>query len=208
MSHPLGRHQPTPGDIACVAGQFLPEKLPAHRRVDAVGADQYVARELCAVRQPDGDLVRGLRESLDARIEPEAFISDPTEQNVEQIGAVGVIVRRAELCLRTCAQRGIIEAVAIIPGAIVTSLHADARQGLVESERAQDAGGVGAELDAGADLAERFGLLEKLSIDAASPHRQEGREATDAAAGDKHLEIVGSEHSCASQPREPDEHKI
>ena len=63
MSHPLGRDKPTPGDIAGVAGQFLPEELPAHRRMDPVGADQYVAGHLCAVGQRDGELVRRLRES-------------------------------------------------------------------------------------------------------------------------------------------------
>ena len=49
MGHPLGRHEPAPSDIARVAGQFLPEELPAHRRVYAVGADQHVARDLRAV---------------------------------------------------------------------------------------------------------------------------------------------------------------
>ena len=103
-----------------------------------------------------------------------------------------MVVRRAELCLRACAERGVIEAVAIVPGAVVASfrIHAGACQRLAEPERAQDAGGVGAELDAGADLAERFGLLEELGVDAARPQRQQRREATDAAAGDKHLEIV------------------
>ena len=120
-------------------------------------------------------LVRGLRESLDARVEPEARIGDPAEQNVEQVGAVGVVVGRAELCLRACAERRVVEAVAIIPGAVVASLriHAGARERLAEPERAQDAGGVGADLDAGANLAERFGLLEELGVDAARPQRQQ-----------------------------------
>ena len=101
---------------------------------------------------------------------------------------MGVVVRRAELRLRACAERRVVEAVAIIPGAVVASfrIHAGARERLAEPERTQDAGGVGADLDAGANLAERFGLLEELGVDAARPQRQQRREAADAAAGDKY----------------------
>ena len=188
MRHPLGRHEPAPGDIARVARQFLPEQLPAHRRVDAIGADQHVSRDLRAVGQRDSDAVRGLREFLDAGIEPETRIGDPAEQNVEQVGAVGVIVGRAELRLRARAERRVVEAVAIIPGAVVACfrIHTDARQRLAEPERAQDAGGVGTELDAGANLTECFGLLEELGVDAARAKRQQRGETTDASAGDEY----------------------
>src|SRR5262249_4210773 len=162
-------------------------KLPAHRRVDAVGADQHIARDLRAIGQRDGDAVCGLRESLDAGIESETRIGDPVEQDIEQVRAVRVVVGRAELRLRPRAERGVVEAVAIIPGAVVTSLwiHADTRQGLAEPERAQDPGGVGTKLDTSANLTERFGLLEELGVDAARSQRQERSEPPDAAARDK-----------------------
>src|SRR5262249_61740093 len=101
-------------------------------------------------------------------------------------------------------------AVAIIPGAVVTSLwiYADARQRFAEPERAQDPGGVGTKLDTSANLTERFGLLEELGVDAARSQRQERGEPPDAAARDKHFEIIGPDHSCSSQPGFPDEHRI
>ena len=130
-----------------------------------------------------------LRESLDVGLEPKTLVGDAAKQDVEQVGAVGVVIGRAELCLRARAERGIIETVAIIPCAVVARfrIDADARQRLAEAERAQDAGGVGADLDAGANLSERFGLLEQFGVDAARPQRQQRGEAAYAAAGNEHL---------------------
>jgi hypothetical protein len=105
------------------------------------------------------------------------------------------------LRLRARTERRVVKAVAVIPGAIVASFRvdADARQRFPKSKHAQDARGVGRKLDAGADLAERFGLLEQLRIDAARPQRQQRREAAYAAAGDEHFEIVGR-HASPSRP--------
>jgi hypothetical protein len=199
MRHPLGRHQPAPGDIAGVARQFLAEQVSAHGGVDAIGRDQHVAGNFSAVGECDDDAVRGLVESFDTRIEPKTFVGDTVKQNVEQVGAMRVVVGRTELRFRTGAQRGVVEAVAIVPGAVVASLRvdADARQRFAKPEHAQDAGGVGRELDAGAHLAERFGLLEQLGIDAARPQREQRSKSADAATGDEHFEI-GPQDNCSS----------
>ena len=76
MRDALGRHQPAPGDIAGVARQLLAEHLSAHRRMDAVGADEDVAGRGAAVGERDGDAVGILIEALDARAEAEAFLAE------------------------------------------------------------------------------------------------------------------------------------
>ena len=191
MRDPLGRHQPAPGDVAGVARQLLAEHLPAHRRVDAVGADEDVAGRGAAVGERDGDAVGILIEALDARAEVEAFLAEAAEQHVEQVGAVRGVVRRAEMRLRPLAERRVVEAVAGVPGAIVAPFRIvrDARQRIAEAERPQDARRVAADLEAGADLAEGRRLLEQLGRDAALPQRQQRRDAADAAARDQDFEI-------------------
>src|SRR5262249_52451392 len=144
LGQPLGRHESAPGDISRVARQFLPEELPAHRRVDAVGADQHVARGLHAIGQRDGDTVRGLRESLDAGIESETRVGDPVEHYIEEVGAMCVVVGRPELCLRPRAERGVVEAVAGIPSAAGPSLplNTDTRPRFATPRPTPHAGGV------------------------------------------------------------------
>ena len=155
MRDPLGRHQPAPGDIAGVARQLLAEHLSAHRRMDAIGADQDVAGRGAAVGERDGDAVGVLIEALDARAEAEAFLAETAEQDIEQVGAVRGVVRRTEMRLRPLAERRVVEAVASVPGAIVASFRivGDARQRIAEAERPQDPRRIAADLEAGADLA-------------------------------------------------------
>ena len=156
MRDALGRHQPAPGDVAGVARQLLAEHLSAHRRMDAVGADQNVAGRGAAIGERQGDAVAILIEALDARAEAEAFLAETAEQDVEQVGAVRGVVRRTEMRFRALTERRVVEAVAGVPGAIVAALRivGDARQRIAETERPQDARCIAADLEAGTDLAE------------------------------------------------------
>ena len=191
MRDALGRHQPAPGDVAGVARQLLAEHLPAHRRMDAVGADENVAGRGAAIGERDRDAVRVLIEALDARAEAEAFLAEAAEQDVEQVGAVRGVVRRAEMRLRPLAERRVVEAIAGVPGAIVAAFRTvdDARQRIAEPERPQDARRVAADLEAGADLGEGRRLLEQFGLDAALAQRQQRRDAADAAARDQDLSL-------------------
>src|SRR5262249_31608971 len=51
---------------------------------------------------------------------------------------------------------------------------------LLQAERDENAGAVGAELHAGAELTQLGGLLEDVDLDAALKHRERGGEAADA----------------------------
>jgi hypothetical protein len=61
-----------------------------------------------------------------------------------------------------------------------------APQRVAEPERDQDAGGIGRELDAGADLFELRRLIEDRDAETALRQRQSRREAADTRAGDHH----------------------
>jgi len=60
-------------------------------------------------------------------------------------------------------------------------------QFIFQAPAMQDARHVGAQLDAGADLAERFGTLEQAHLPAGARHRQRRRQAANAATGDQGL---------------------
>src|SRR5262245_46863795 len=108
-------------------------------------------------------------EPVDMRIQAEAGLAEAAEEDVEQVGAVRMVVGRAEMRLRPRAERGVVEALAHVPGAVIPSfrIDSDTRERLAETERAQNPGRIGAELDAGADLPEGLRLLEQLGLDAA-----------------------------------------
>ncbi len=155
--------------------------------MDAVGADEDIARDARAVGQARADAVSRFVEALDARAEAKSCLAEAAEQHVEQVGPVRVVVGRPELRLGGRAERGEVEPLAGVPGAVVTCLRIDAhpREGLAEPEPAKDAGRVGTQLDPGADLGERPGLLEDERIDAALAQHEGGGDAADAAANDQ-----------------------
>ena len=167
--------------------------------MDSVGADEDVASGGAAIGKRDGDAIRVLLEAIDMGIQPEACIAEAAEKHVEQIGAMDVVVRRTEVRLCPRAERRVVETVAIIPGAVVPSLGIDrhARQCLAEAERAQNPRGIGADLDASANLAKGFSLLEQQRLDAALPERQRGGDAADATAGDEDFELVARHERAA-----------
>ena len=156
---------------------------------------------VAAVGERDGDAVGVLIEALDARAEAEAFPAETAEQHVEQVGAMRGVVRRAEMRLRPLAERRVVEPVAGVPGAVVAPFRivGDARQRIAEAERPQHPRGVAADLKAGADLAERRGLLEQLGLDAALAQRQQRGDAADAAARDQDFEFVASHDHSSSK---------
>ena len=109
--------------------------------------------------------------------------SAPTSA-AQQVGAMHLVVRRAERGLHGVRERRAQQRAAVLPAALVPRerLHAHARQRVGQAEPVQDARGVGADLDAGADLAERAGLLVDLDVEAGPQQRQRRGGAADAAA--------------------------
>jgi hypothetical protein len=170
--------------------------------VDAVRADQDVARDNPAVGERHGHSVLVLLEGLDPRVQVNSGVAEGINQNVEQVGAVNLVVRRAEMHLRLFAERGPEDALASVPGTVVPPLRVDgdARQRSAQTQRAEYPRRVCTKLDAGADLPKCFRLLEQKGVDATLPQRERGRDATDAAAGDQDPEIMSDQHSSRRAP--------
>src|SRR5262245_13815567 len=192
MRNPLRRDEPTPGDIAGVAGQLPPEDLRSHRRMDSVRTDEDVAGNSSAISERDGDTVCVLREPVDMRVQAETRVAEAPQEHIEQISAVGVIVRRTEMRLRSLAEWCPVEAAAIIPGPIVPSLRIDGHtcQCVTEAERPENPCSIGTELNAGSNLSESLRLLEQLRFDATLTKRQGRGDAANAAACDQDFETT------------------
>ena len=132
-----------------------------------------------------------LIDALDARAQRDASpVGQAAQQHVEQFGAMRRVVGRAEMRFGLLAERRVVEALAGVPAAIVAAFRIgrDFPQRFAEAELEQDARGVGGHLNAGADLAERGGLLVELHIDAALAQRQHRGDAADAAADNENLQ--------------------
>jgi hypothetical protein len=116
-------------------------------------------------------------------------------QEFRQIAAMEMIVGRAEGRLDLRAERRALQRAAIIPAALVHGerSHADFVHRGLQSQPDQQARGVGADLDAGADLADGGRLLVDMDIETGLQQLQRGREATDASAddGDPHFCLPG-----------------
>src|ERR1700758_3693759 len=119
--------------------------------MDSVRTDEDIAGSSAAIGERDGDTECVLLETVDMRVQVEARLAEAPEEDIEQIRAVCVVVRRTEMRLRPLAERCPVEAVAIIPAAVVPPLRIDGhtRQRVTEAEGSQNAGCVGTELNAG-----------------------------------------------------------
>ena len=117
-------------------------------------------------------------------------------QKVGQVAAMEVIVGRAERRLDLRSDRRALQGAAVVPAPLVDGerAHADAIQGRLEAEADQEARGVGADLDAGADLADARRLLVDLDVEPGLQQLQGGRQAADAAAddGDPHAGLTAA----------------
>ena len=109
------------------------------------------------------------------------------EQRLVHVGAVAHGVGIAEALAEGLAHRhrgdfGLVDRVHHHQPVGVDRARAGA---LAHAERVERGERIGAELDAGADLADVRGLLEDLHREAAARERQRGRETADAAAGNE-----------------------
>jgi hypothetical protein len=89
-------------------------------------------------------------------------------QRIQQVGTMHLVVREAERRLKGLGQRRAQQRAPVVPTALVPCqrLHTGARQYLGEPEPMEDSRGVRADLDAGADLAQRRRLLVHVHVEA------------------------------------------
>ena len=181
------------------------EQLLAQRRVDAVGADHDVGAEPRAVGQMQRDTLGRLGKGGSPRAEPDGHrvvAQDRLGQGAMEIAAVHHPVGCAIMLDRAGAEVEQIPGLARAeqPDFLAGRLGHDAPHDVVEPERDQHPRPVGAELQAGAELAKLGCLLDDADIEAAPPARQRGDQPGDAGASDQN--VLDCHATCGADPNE------
>jgi hypothetical protein len=147
-------------------------------RASAVARAPWLEAELHAVAD--------VREAGQAVAQVQPLSGERARQRGQQIGAVHLVVGKAEGVLHQTAQGGAQERAAVVPAALVPGLRGDARPREIprQPESVQDPRGVRADLDAGAHLRQLAGPLVDVDVEAGLQQRQRGAQAADAAADD------------------------
>ena len=116
-----------------------------------------------------------------------------------------VIVGRAERRLDLRPDRRALQGAAVVPAPLVHGErpHAGAIERRLEAEADQQARGVGADLDAGADLADARRLLVDMDVEPGLQQMQRGRQAADAAADDGDFHVSAHRSNGPLRPRLP-----
>ena len=190
---PLDRHQGPPRDVAGERGRVGAEHSSANRRMDAVRADQDVAgvdglgpgflhRELHLPGVLGVAAHGGVGAQRDARVRLRGL-----DQDAQQVAAMDVVVGKAVCLAHGGAQGRTGDAPAGAPMAELGTLRQEAPgvKPLRQPQVVQHAAGVGAQLNAGAHLAEHRRLLEHRRLAADPGQAERRRHSPNAAAGDE-----------------------
>src|SRR5712691_6765579 len=186
----LGGHQPAIGDAAGKARRLLAEQLGAHRRVDAVGADQHVARDPRAVFEPCRDFVALLSNPHKPLAEMDPLGGEARCDRRQKIGAVNGDVRRAIERFALRVERRLLQGAPVLPAALVGAERADALavETWPEAEPPQHARRIRTHVDAAADLRQLGRLFVDLDGEPGLVQRHGGAEAAKAAADNRGVE--------------------
>src|SRR5205085_790185 len=129
------------------------EQDAPHRGVDAVGADQHIGADPRSVLELGLDAIAMIDEAGQAVPDVQALGRERTRQAAQHVGTMHLIMRRAERGLHGVRDRRAQQRSAVLPAALMPGERLDphARQRVRQAEPVQDARGIGADLDAGAD---------------------------------------------------------
>ena len=135
--------------------------------MDAVGPYQHVDVDTSTVGEPRLDPIAAIVDVGDPMTEQHALGRHSRSQRRQQVGPMDLVVREPEGRLERLGQRRAQQRAPVVPATLVPGerLHPGPRQFLGQPEAVQDAGGVGTDLDASADLAEHGCLLVDADIE-------------------------------------------
>ena len=186
VGQPVGRDQPAVGDTTGEVRLLGAEQQVADGRVDAVGAHQQLELDVGAVAEPGLDVVAAVGQIGELVAEMDPVGGQRVGQGGEQVGTVDLVLGVAEGGLQRCRQRRAQQGAAVVKAPLMPGQrrHPGLGQLLGQPEAVQHPCGVGADLQAGAYLAQHRGLLVDLDLEAGLQQRQGGAEAPDAAADD------------------------
>jgi hypothetical protein len=127
------------------------------------------------------DAIRTLGQADASMVKMKDAVGHRRGENVEQFGAMEIVIWRAEVSL-ACVGQGLARDYAAVVPAVDDDrarAHSEAAERLLESESMEDSRRVRTYLDAGADFAEFGGLFEDLNFKARASKRQCGGESPD-----------------------------
>ena len=156
VAQPLRRHQAAIGHAAGKLRLFRPKQKMAHGGMNAIGADQHIGGDADAVFELRLDPVAVIGEAGQAMAEMQALRGQRGGQHRQHIRAMALVVRIAECRHDLVAERRAQQRAAVLPSPLVPCLrtHAVPGQFISQSQPVQDARGVRADLNAGADFAQ------------------------------------------------------
>src|SRR5262245_16730498 len=186
MPDALGRHQPAPGDAAGKTRLLGTEDKAAHVRMDAIGADQEVRFRRRTVRESRDHALTRLLQPRELVTDMQTFLRQRVGQKVGKIGAVEVVIRRAEGCFDLRPQRYALQAASIVPAPLMdlARTHTDRIHRRLETQPLQQPRRVGTDLDASADPGDARRLLVDMAVEPRPEAVPAGREPADSAAND------------------------
>jgi hypothetical protein len=152
---PFRRHEAAIAHAAREARLLRAEQEVAHRGVDAVGAHQHVDLDAGSVLELRLDPVAVAHEARQAMADMHVVRRQGRDERSQYVGAVHLVMGRPERGLHRLRKRSTQQRSAVLPAALVERQRPDAQAGqcICEAEPVQDTRGIGADLDAGANLA-------------------------------------------------------
>jgi len=175
--------------VAGGARRAVVAHLLAHLAPDAVGAHQDRALVVPGIADLHPHLLRPRQHGADPRSQAQlgAGLTRAFQQQRLQVGTVHGEIRRAVALRERLAepQRPDLLPVHTVAHVQLARLRGHGTELLLEAPADQDPGGVGAELDAGADFAQRFGALVQARRPARLPAGDRGGQPAHAATGDQ-----------------------
>src|SRR5215471_1595860 len=159
----LGRNEPAIRDTAGKGRLLLAEQRRAHRRMDAVGADEDVRSDMRAVFETRLGAVAVIGKAEQSVAEMHAFHREGRGNDRQEVGAMNGHVRRAVELVAARIERRPLQGAAVPPAPLMGAerTHTLAVETWSEAEPAQDARCIRRHVDAAADL----GQLGRLLVD-------------------------------------------
>ena len=193
----LHGHQPAIGDTAGKAQRLLTEQGRAHRRVDAVSADQHIGSDARPILEPRRDAVASIGEANEAVAEMDGLGREARGDGRQQIGAVDRDVRRAVKLLTERIEPRPLQSPAVLPAPLMRAdrAHRLAVEPGAEPQPIENARRIRPHIDAAADFGQFLRLL--IDLDREAPLVQRHGRAEPANAGADHGDFKrGHGHLC------------
>ncbi len=173
-----------------------PKVRLAHAAVYAVGADHHVGFGRGAVLEARDHALALLLDADQTVAGMRALPGQRRSQQRCEIAAMEMIVGRAERRLDLRSQRSALQGAAVVPAPLMHAgrPYAPRIHRVLEAETMQQPRRIGADLDAGADLAESRRRFVHMDVATRLQHRERSREPADTAANHCHLQTHGAKN--------------